>query len=867
MPTGATQPPGLPPAASPPLSHASWFTFLSGYFRPRPLAAAVEVALLDGERIALAPQFSLDGFSVPGSLVAPPRGRPVAQLQTILGHRVRLDPAARGVIERIGGEPVALPLAQAGPALEALATAGVLLTLRDGGGPFAVGPALPRVSLTVGPDESLAVTSTLLAPDGSPVTRPVDLALLRARAGWHADAQCLVRISLTGTSLDRMLSLDGGAMVLHGAEIADFLEHLTRHPSAIGALVRGPAVAETHRLINAPATTEFRVGVVERHGQSLLRVDPIHRHERFQVGHDEAFAAHAEGERWIRRRGAWIAIDGERVAAIDRTAASLGLALAGEGFEFPAADRERVLGAFATLGGIRPTEAFGHFLACLADFDQIEEVPLPANLRSSVQLRPYQRHGVNWLCFLQRFGLNGILADDMGLGKTLQTLAAVERAREIGGSPLPALIICPTSVMLNWQSEIGKFLEHSETLLFHGPSRGRQVERMTAAADAPADSPGLFVITSFDCARIDHDTLNRIPWLYVIVDEGHTIKNPDAKRSKAIKTIPGRHKLALTGTPIQNKLEELWSLFDFAMPGFLDSRGAFRRRFTINNRVDWPAVNEHLIPRIRPFVLRRLKSAVARDLPEKIIVERQVPLTPLQVTLYNAVRDSVEFRQMREAVERNGVARSQTHIFAALTKLQNICNHPAIETGLVQARSALPADSGKLDLLQELIEEVVDGGHRALVFSQSTRVLDLVGHWFGQWGVRSLRIDGSTPALDRAKLADTFNADASIHAFLLSTRAAGTGLNLVGADTVIFYDHDWNPANDAQAMDRAYRIGQTRNVTVYKLVSRGTLEEKILARQSEKLILVEGVIGADAGGFKDLSREELLDLFTLDDEA
>jgi superfamily II DNA or RNA helicase len=867
MPIGATQPPGIPPPASPPLPRATWFSSLFGYLRPRPLAAAVEVTLLDGERMALSPRFSLDGFTVSGALVAPPRGRPIAQVQTILGHRVRLDPAALGVIERIGGEPISLPLAEVGPTLVALATAGVPLTLRGTSEKLVVGPALPQVGLALGPDESLVVTSALLAPDGSPVTKPVDLALLRSREGWHADARCLVRIPLTGTPLDRLFLLDGAIPALHGAEVPEFLERLTRHPSAIGAIVRGPAVAETHRLINAPATTDFRVGVVERHGQSLLRVDPIHRHERFQVGHDEASATHAAGERWLRRRGAWIAIDGERVAAIDRTAASLGLTLAGEGFEFPAADRERVLGAFATLGGIRPTEAFGHFLACLADFDQIEEVPLPANLRAGVQLRPYQRHGVNWLCFLQRFGLNGILADDMGLGKTLQTLAAVERAREIGGSSLPVLIICPTSVMLNWRSEIGKFLDRSETLLFHGPTRGRQVERMTAAADAPADSPGLFVITSFDCARIDHDTLNRLPWLYVIVDEGHTIKNPDAKRSKAIKTIPGRHKLALTGTPIQNKLEELWSLFDFAMPGFLDSRGAFRRRYTINNRVDWPVVNDQLIPRIRPFVLRRLKSAVARDLPEKIIVERQVPLTPLQVTLYNAVRDSVEFRQMREAVEEHGVARSQTHIFAALTKLQNICNHPAIETGLVQARSALPADSGKLDLLQELIEEVVDGGHRALVFSQSTRVLDLVGHWFGQWGVTSLRIDGSTPALDRARLADTFNADASIHAFLLSTRAAGTGLNLVGADTVIFYDHDWNPANDAQAMDRAYRIGQTRNVTVYKLVSRGTLEEKILARQSEKLILAEGVIGADAGGFKDLSREELLDLFTLDGEA
>ena len=865
MPTRASPP--CPASLSAPLSHASWFTFLAGYFRPRPLAVAVEVALLDGDRVSLVPHFSLDGFSVPGALLAPPRGRPIAPLQTILGHRVRLDTEARGVLERIGAAPVALPLTEAGPTLEALATAGVPLMLGDSGEKLVVGPAHPRVSLALGPDDALVVTSTLVAPDGATVTKPVDLALLRAREGWHADQQRLVRIPLIASPLDRLLLLDGAFPPLHGTEIPAFLELLGSRAAAVGAIVRGPGVAETHRIIGAPATTDFRVGVVERHGQSLLRVEPIYRHERFQVGHNEAFAAHAGGERWIRRRGAWIPIDAERVAAIERTAASLGLTLVGEGFEFPAADRERVLGAFAALGGIRPTEAFGHFLACLADFDQIEEVPLPANLRAGVQLRPYQQHGVNWLCFLQRFGLNGILADDMGLGKTLQTLTAVERVRETGALRLPVLIICPTSVMLNWRSEIGKFLEHSETLLFHGPARGRQVERLMAAADAPADSPGLFVITSFDCARIDHDTLNRISWLYVIVDEGHTIKNPDAKRSKAIKTIPGRHKLALTGTPIQNKLEELWSLFDFAMPGFLDSRAAFRRRYTVNSRVDWPAVNDQLIPRIRPFVLRRLKSAVARDLPEKIIVERQVPLTPLQVTLYNAVRDSVEFRQMREAVERNGVARSQTHIFAALTKLQNICNHPLIGSGLASPRSALPADSGKLDLLQELIEEVVDGGHRALVFSQSTRVLDLIAHWFGQWGVTSLRIDGSTPALDRAKLADTFNADASIHAFLLSTRAAGTGLNLVGADTVIFYDHDWNPANDAQAMDRAYRIGQTRNVTVYKLVSRGTLEEKILARQSEKLSLAEGVIGADAGGFKDLSRDELLDLFTLDSEA
>lgn len=863
----APHPPGATTSPGAPLPRAGWWAFLKGHVRPSLLTAAIDVAVTDADRVEVTPRFTVDGFTVPDTLLATPRGRPVATLRTLLGHRVRLAAEARNVIERTGGAAVAVSPAEAGPMLEDLAGAGVPLFLRGSVARFVVGPAAPRVSLSLGADDTLVVASALPSPDGGDIAKPADLAALRCRGGWHAGGRSLVRIPLTGTPLDRLLLLDGPAPTFHGAEVPEFLELLARHATALGSLERTAAVAESHRLVVAPATTEFRVTVVERLGQSLLRVDPIHRHERFQIGHDEATASRVAGARWIRRRGAWLAIDAERVAAVDRAAAALGLSLAGEGYEFPAADRERVLGAFGTLGGIRPTEAFGAFLAALADFERIEEMPLPESLRPGVRLRPYQRQGFNWLCFLQRFSLNGILADDMGLGKTLQTLAAVERARETGGSRHPTLIICPTSVMLNWRNEIEKFLSRSETILFHGPSRGRHVERMQGAADDPADGPGRYVITSFDCARIDHDVLNRIPWLYVIVDEGHTIKNPDAKRSKAIKTIPARHKLALTGTPIQNKLEELWSLFDFAMPGFLDSRAAFRRRYIAAKRVDWPAVNDGLVPRIRPFVLRRLKSAVARDLPEKIVVERQVPLTPLQVTLYNAVRDSVEYHRMREEVEKHGVARSQTHIFAALTKLQNICNHPGIETGVSHPRSALPADSGKLDLLRELVGEVVDGGHRALVFSQSTRVLDLLGHWFGQWGVRSLRIDGATPALERATLAERFNADARIDAFLLSTRAAGTGLNLVGADTVIFYDHDWNPANDAQAMDRAYRIGQTRNVTVYKLVSRGTVEEKILARQAEKRSLAEGVIGPAAGDLGDLSRDELLDLFTLDGEG
>ena len=371
---------------------------------------------------------------------------------------------------------------------------------------------------------------------------------------------------------------------------------------------------------------------------------------------------------------------------------------------------------------------------------------------------------------------------------------------------------------------------------------------------------------STSTARIDCETLNRIPWLYVVVDEGHNIKNPDAQRTRAIKTIAGQHKLALTGTPIQNKLEELWSLFDFAMPGFLGTRSAFRQTYATNNRVDWSAVEHRLVPRIRPFVLRRLKKQVAQDLPDKIIVDHRVELNPRQVKLYKQAINSREYKKLVEELDSKGVARSQAHILAVLTKLRNICNHPILLQDQWHPSDAEIEHSGKLEFLQELMEEVIEGDHRALLFSQSTRVLDILEHHFEEWGVRSLRIDGSTAATQRARLADDFNSDDSVHCFLLSTKAAGTGLNLVGADTVIFYDHDWNPANDNQAMDRAYRIGQTRDVTVYRLVSKGTIEEKILERQQLKQTLADEVIGSDTEGFKDLSKEELLSLFQLDVE-
>lgn len=627
------------------------------------------------------------------------------------------------------------------------------------------------------------------------------------------------------------------------------------------------AVAEAHRLCDAPSTVEFQLNIVESNGRALLQLDPIYSHDRFRLSHSEAEAAAAAGHEWVRRTNAWVHIDSDRVNRVAESATKLNLKRSGNGFSFAASDREKVLELFSTLGSIRQSESYADFLRKLQDFEFIEEAPRPRNLAAHISLRSYQQHGLNWLAFLQRYGLNGVLADDMGLGKTLQTLAVIERAREVTGSPLPALIICPTSVMLNWKHEIQKFLVSSEVVIFHGPGRQAALSHLYAVAAGQRRSPPLYIVTSYETARIDHENLNRMPWLYVVIDEGHNIKNPSAKRTRAIKTIAGQHKLALTGTPIQNRLDELWSLFDFAMPGYLGTRAGFQQKYSAGNHLDLDVVQTELVPRIRPFVMRRLKAHVAKDLPEKIIVDHRVELTPVQVSLYKQTIQSGGCKAVLEKVARDGPVQSSLQILAVLTQLRNICNHPELLSDTFNACRASPEHSGKLDHLRDLMEDVMDGDHRTLLFSQSTRVLDILEHLLPSWGVESLRIDGDTPAPERSRLATEFNTNRRIHCFLLSTKAAGVGLNLTGADTVIFFDHDWNPANDDQAMDRAYRIGQTKNVTVYRLIAKGTLEEKILERQKEKRSLADDVIGSDASGFKNLTREELLELFDLGEFA
>ena len=472
-------------------------------------------------------------------------------------------------------------------------------------------------------------------------------------------------------------------------------------------------------------------------GRSILEIVPVYNHDRVQLTHADYLEARAKREGWIRRRDTWISVDKEKCKQIDAAIKHLKLQPGTKGYAFPASQREKVVEIFSLLGRIEGSSSYDNFLTQLADFDKIEDVDLPASLRPGITLRPYQKQGFNWLAFLHRFGLNGILADDMGLGKTLQTLAILQRAKEQGQGKSPSLIICPTSVVNNWQSEAEKFFTDCPVILYTGANRGAERRRILRRLQRSQNGlAGSLVVTSYDIARRDYKELKQIPWLYVVVDEGHNIKNPDAKRTKAIKAIQGQHKLALTGTPIQNKLEELWSLFDFAMPGFLGTRKGFRDRYGRYDQIEWDAVRQgpgNLKDRIRPFVMRRLKENVAKDLPPKILVDQKVELSALQVDLYKRVLASADYRWVMEEIEAKGVQRSKVLILKIYTTLRSICNHPALAKEEHQGDTINYEDSGKLDCLKELMEEIVDGEHRTLLFCQSTQMLDIIQNFFRQW--------------------------------------------------------------------------------------------------------------------------------------
>ena len=510
------------------------------------------------------------------------------------------------------------------------------------------------------------------------------------------------------------------------------------------------------------------------------------------------------------------------------------------------------LDALTALGEAATFEARAR--SAIAEFKELSRIPaVPAPEGLMATLRHYQEDGLSWLWFLHRHGLGGILADDMGLGKTVQALAVLQQARNAEG-PRPSLVVAPTSVLPNWQRESERFTPGLRVAIWHGQDRRERVEDL-AGAD--------LVLTSYALARRDRDELTRTRWRYVLLDEAQNIKNADSATAQACKALPGEHRLALTGTPLENRLSELWSIFDFLMPGFLGAEEDFAERYEQPIEVGGDlAVRERLRRRVQPFLLRRLKTEVAKDLPPKIETVAYCEMEPAQAALYREVLEQSRAK-VQESIQKVGFKRARVSILAALLRLRQVCNDPRL-LKLPGSPAALPP-SAKLERFDELIDDLLAEGHRALVFSQFTEMLRLLEAHAAERKVAFLSLDGRTR--DRMARVDAFNKPDGPPIFFISLKAGGTGLNLTAADYVIHYDPWWNPAVEDQATDRTHRIGQTRAVIAYKLITRGTVEEKILALQQRKRQLAQGILGPGGGLSEGLTEQDVQALFAEEDRA
>jgi superfamily II DNA or RNA helicase len=556
----------------------------------------------------------------------------------------------------------------------------------------------------------------------------------------------------------------------------------------------------------------------------------------------------ATGQKYVRLEdGSYATFDAAQVRAVlDR---EVELMTAARGGKLPLAQAGRVRELEELLnkaGGCSTTAAAKKLFEKLNDIDNIAATKKPKLLKA--KLRPYQEQGISWLKFIHDIGSGGVLADDMGLGKTIQAIALflIVKAEE---KRLSALVVAPTSVVPNWEREIQRFAPTLKVTVWHGADRREQIEELEKAE---------VIITSYALLRRDVELLRSLDLTYCVLDEAQHIKNPTSATAQAAKTLPAARRLALTGTPIENRLSEIWSIFDFVSPGLLGPLDKFEERYSRPIDQGDAQAAERLRAIIHPFILRRTKLEVARDLPEKIEDDRICELAGDQKTIYAQVAREVRAQVMGE-VERVGLARSQLHILAGLTRLRQAACDPRL---LGLPREFSDEDSGKLVALRELVEECVSGGHKVLIFSQFVSMLHIVRQALDQDGVRYEYLDGSTK--DRAERVNAFQTDESISVFLISLKAGGTGLNLTAADTVIHYDPWWNPAVEDQATDRAHRIGQTRVVTTYRLIAQGTIEEKILQLKAKKRELVAAVLSEDVGGAKKLTKADLDELFSVD---
>jgi len=475
-------------------------------------------------------------------------------------------------------------------------------------------------------------------------------------------------------------------------------------------------------------------------------------------------------------------------------------------------------------------------LRSLTSFSGIKNYPVPDGFKG--ELRPYQRAGYNWLRFLNEYRLGGCLADDMGLGKTVQTLTLLQ-AEKLAGSGT-TLLIMPTSLIYNWEMEANKFTPGLRILNYTGTLRNKDISRFENYD---------LVLTSYGITRLDVEILQKFYFNYIILDESQVIKNPTSNIAKAVRELKSRHKLVLTGTPIENTTLDLWSQMSFINPGILGTQTYFRNEFQnpIEKRSD-ETKSKKLGAIIKPFILRRHKSQVATELPEKVEHVQYCVMTPEQEKRYDEVKNHYR-EKIFKLIEQEGLGNSRFMILEGLTKLRQLANHPRM------VEQGYDGDSGKLEDITHMLQSAMGEGHKVLVFSQFVKHLDLVKQYLKSNKVDFAYLDGSS--MDRKEQVERFNRDASIRIFLISIKAGGLGLNLTEADYVFILDPWWNPAVEAQAVDRAHRIGQKKKVFTYKFITRNTVEEKILTLQQKKLKLTHELITTEESFMKQLTREDI----------
>ncbi|WP_406042248.1 DEAD/DEAH box helicase [Micromonospora sp. NBC_00898] len=632
-----------------------------------------------------------------------------------------------------------------------------------------------------------------------------------------------------------------GAPVLHAAGFGVLLPSWWRRPSTrLGARLRA-------RSRTAPGTVAAASGglgldaLVDYRWEVALGDQPLTAEE---------LAALAELKSpLVRLRGQWVELDPKRLAA--------GLRLLRSAGELTVADLLRL----GLAESDRPDElpvlevtadgALGELLAGAAE-RRLTPADPPPGFHGT--LRPYQRRGLAWLAFLQSLGLGGILADDMGLGKTVQLLALLAGDPPEAG---PTLLVCPMSLVGNWQREAARFTPGLRVHVHHGAERARGAEFRAAVHGAD------LVLTTYSVAARDAFAFAGIDWHRVVVDEAQAIKNASTRQAEAVRSLPARHRVAVTGTPVENRLADLWSIMQFANPGLLGPAATFKKTFAepIERHGD-----DEVAGRLRritgPFVLRRLKtdSSIISDLPEKLEMEVLCNLTAEQAALYRAVVDDMLAKiESSDGMERRGL------VLATMTRLKQVCNHPA---QLLRDGSPLPGRSGKLERLEEIVDEVLAAGEKALLFTQYAEFGGMLrGHLSARVGREVLFLHGGVGKADRDTMVTRFQSPDGPPLFVLSLKAGGTGLTLTAANHVVHVDRWWNPAVEDQATDRAFRIGQRRRVQVRKFVSAGTVEEKVAAMIADKRSLAGRVVGSGEQWVTELSTGALRELFALESGA